>query len=103
LVSGDFNTPTAADGTVNKVDWASLPAHNWSARLVVDGGPLRPNLKLDHVLELADLFVPAVHLADLRADPRSLQATGRGRVLLDPVLRPVPTDSCSSEPSRTAP
>jgi endonuclease/exonuclease/phosphatase family metal-dependent hydrolase len=101
LAGGDFNTPTRTD-VQRGVDWAGLPPHNRSARLVADGGPPRPNLELDHVLALADLADPAESLHAQSGDPELIAATGKGGLRVDrfhltqPVLehvvdcRPVP-------------
>ncbi|GAA1095468.1 endonuclease/exonuclease/phosphatase family protein [Nocardiopsis metallicus] len=82
LAGGDFNTPTRTD-VQRGVDWASLPPHNRSARLVADGGPPRPNLELDHVLALADLADPAERLHAQSGDPELIAATGKGGLRVD--------------------
>lgn len=82
LVSGgDYNTPTLTD-TLRGVDWAALPPHNRTARLLPGPGHI-PNLELDHVLRHADLLDAAEHLYHQDRDPARIAATGKGGLRVD--------------------
>ncbi|SIO87192.1 endonuclease/exonuclease/phosphatase family protein [Nocardiopsis sp. JB363] len=82
VVGGDFNTATATD-LDRGVDFATLPAHNRSARVEARPGPATPVLELDHVVRLAGLVDPAAYLYTQTQEPRLIEATGRGGLRVD--------------------